>query len=133
MGSASFVQQSFSAGEWSADAQGRFSDPDYKSGLNVCLNAFPTERGSWTRRPGFRYLAHTKAGAEGILRAFDFSITQPYQMEFTDSFVRFFAGLALVTCADGDVYVDNISTASPARVYLGTPIPSHWAAGNTVV
>lgn len=132
MANASFVQTNFSGGEFSSDAQGRFSDPAYKTALNVCLNAFPTETGAWTRRPGFRYSQHTKTGHPAVLRPFDFTVTQPYQMEFTANFLRFFAGLSLLTTTDAP-YVETIDTATPAKVFLAGPCPADWANGNTVV
>lgn len=132
MANASFVQHNFSGGEWSADAQGQFADPAYKTALNVCLNAWPTEQGAWTRRPGFRYLQHTKTGHPAVLREFDFTTTQPYQMEFTDSFLRFFAGLSLLTTTDVAT-VANIDTSTPAKVFLAGTVPSDWANGNTVI
>src|SRR5665213_1203271 len=109
MVSASFVQTSFLGGAWSALAQGRMADPEYKMAMNVCANGYPLEAGAWTRRQGFRYCAHSRGGLPAALRAFDFSITQPYQMEFTDGYVRFYAGLALVPFNDGVVRIASVS------------------------
>jgi len=135
MVSASFVQTSFLGGEWSPFAQGRMTDPAYKSASNVMLNAYPLEAGAWVRRSGLRFLAHTKAGRPALLRAFDFSVTQPYQIEFTDGFARFYAGLSLLTTLafDGAVYVDQVSNTNPATVYLSTAVPAGWANGNTIL
>lgn len=133
MVSASFVQTSFLGGQWSDMAQGRMDDPEYKKAMNVCVNGYPLEAGAWTRRQGFRYLAHTKGGKPGLLRAFDFSVTQPYQLEFTDGFVRFFAGLDLVTFSEGILPISTISTDNPAVVTLGVAIPPGWSNGATIL
>lgn len=135
MGNFSFVQTSFLNGEWSPLAQGRMTDPAYKSAMNVSYNAHPLEAGSHTKRSGARYLAHTKAGAAAALHGFDFSVTQPYQMEFTDGWLRFFAGLSLLTNVlyDGTVIVDRILPTNPVTVVLATAVPAAWANGQTVV
>lgn len=132
MGNASFVQSSFLGGEWSPLAQGRVADPAYKHAMNVCLNGYPVEPGAWTRRQGFRYLAHTRGGAPAVLRDFDFTTTQPYQLEFTAGFVRFFAGLSLVTTQD-TLVLDGITSATPGVVYSADTIPADWANGDTVI
>lgn len=132
MANASFVQHDFSGGEISPDAQGRFADPAYKTSLNVCLNGWPTEKTSWTRRPGFAYLQHTKTGHTGVLREFEYTVSQPYQMEFTDSWLRFFAGRALVTTTD-EADVANIGVDTPATVYLAGTVPTDYVDGNTVM
>ena len=97
MAEASFAQVSFLGGEWSQRMQGRFDRPDYRTALNVCLNAFPTETGAWTRRPGSRFAATTRGGATGKLIKNDFQAAAAYTMEFTDGFLRFFSGATLVT------------------------------------
>lgn len=133
MPNASFLQSSFLGGIWAPSAQGRMHDPAYKTALNECLNSFPTEEGAWQRRPGFRHIQHTRGGVKGVLRAFDFTITQPFQVEFTAGWLRFFQGLDLVKTNDGDVFVSGISTATPAMVACAGPLPSGWANGDTVM
>lgn len=132
MTNASFVQSSFLGGEWSPLAQGRVADPAYKHAMNVCLNGYPVEPGAWTRRQGFRYLAHTRGGAAAVLRDFDFTTTQPYQLEFTAGFVRFFAGLSLVTTQD-TLVLDGITGDTPGVVVSVNTIPADWANGDTVI
>lgn len=135
MVSASFVQTDFRGGEWSPLAQGRVADPGYKTGNNVMFNAVPLEAGGWTRRSGARFLAHTKAGAEAALLAFDFSVEQPYILELTDSWLRFFAGLDLLTwrSIEGPLLLAEILPLNPAKVVMNTTIPAGWANGSTVV
>lgn len=132
MGNASFVQSDFRGGIWSPLAQGRVADPAYKTALAICLNATISEAGAWARRPGFGYLAHTRMGLFAVLRAFDFSVTQPYQMEFTAGFLRFFAGRALVTTQDV-VHVSGVSTDNPAKVSIVETVPAGWANGDFVI
>lgn len=132
MANASFVQDRFLGGEWSPHAQGRVSDPAYKQSLNVCLNGYPVETGAWTRRQGFRYLAHTRSGAAAVLRAFDFTTTQPYQLEFTAGYVRFFAGLSLVTTQD-TLDLVGVTPDTPGKVLTAEAFPADWANGDTVI
>ena len=63
MANASYVQPNFLGGEISQFAQGRFDRPDYRTSLNVCLNAFPAEIGPWVRRPGSACAGTTRGGA----------------------------------------------------------------------
>ncbi len=133
MANASYSQTSFLGGRWSANAQGRTVDPNYKAAMNVCTNGYPLEAGAWTRRQGFRRLAHTRHGNPAVLRTFDFTITQPYEIEFTNLAARMFAGLGLVQEVDGTLNVSTISTDSPAKVFLVQPIPAAWSAGDTVM
>lgn len=134
MGS-SFVQTSFLGGEWGPLAQGRMTDPAYKTACSVMFNAIPLEVGSWVRRSGARFLAHTRGGAPARLRAFDFNVNNPFQMEFTNGFVRFFEGLSLLTTlhVDGVVLVAKFLSTNPAAVQLGSPVPAGWANGDTVI
>lgn len=130
---ASYVQGSFLGGRWSPTAQGRTADQNYKSALNVCTNFYPLESGAATRRQAFARLGNTRGGQRAVLRQFDFTTAQPFQMEFTVGFLRFWQGLGLVQEADGPVNVAYIDTASPANVYLVQPIPAAWEADDTVI
>lgn len=122
MGDASFTQSSFLGGEISPYMQGRFDRQDYRSALNVCLNALPVEEGAWTRRPGTRRLAKTRKGKFGVLREFHFAEQQPYDLEFTGGHLRMFAGTSLVTDGLlGKVEIAGISSASPAVVTTRQP------------
>lgn len=109
------MQTSFLGGALPPAFQGRADHPKYKTGLAVCLNALPVEQGSWTRRPGTRTAATTRAGAYARLIDFDFSQNAPYTAEFTDSHLRFFSTYSLVHTYDMQT-VSDISTANPAVV-----------------
>jgi hypothetical protein len=126
MAQASYVQSSFLGGERSKFYQGRIDLPDYRTGMNVCLNGFPTETGGWVRRPGFRFAAFTRSGLPAKVVKFDFQANSPYTMEFTDNFIRMFSGTSPVNTNDG-VAVLAISNANPAVVQLASSAPAGWA------
>lgn len=116
MPDASYLQTSFLGGEWSPYAQGRMDDPRYRTGMNVCRNTIPVEEGSATRRPGTRLARETRSGAFGVLRNFHFEQQQPYSLELTQGFLRFFSGAALVSSSASERFVTNASSATPAVV-----------------
>lgn len=130
MGNATFLQASFIGGEWSKLAQGRIDSDKWRTALNLCRNYYPVEEGALLRRQGTRYLAHTKAGAPGRLLGFDFTVDAPYQMEFTDGWVRFYRGESLVLLTPGQGITD-ISTDDPAVVSTSGNLT--WSSGDTVV
>src|SRR3974390_1297689 len=130
MANATFVQSSFLAGEWSQASQGDITNPRYKMAMNVCLNGFPTEQGAWTRRGGAWWAGWTRNGAAGRLHPFDFASFHPYNMEFTDNYVRFWDGTTAVPTNDDQVIV-AISAANPAVVQTTT---AHgWTTGDQVI
>lgn len=126
---ASFAQTAFTGGEWGANVQGRFDDPKYKAGLNVCLNAIPLEEGAWTRRPGVQFAGFTRRGSFARAYTFAFSSLQPYTMEFTGGHVRFWNGTSLVLDA-APIPVVSISSGSPA--ILTTGAATTWATGDSL-
>jgi hypothetical protein len=96
VGDASYLQADFLGGEWSSYYQGRFTDPEYRRAMSVCLNAVPLEEGAVTRRPGSRFIAFTKGGAPAALWRFGFTSSAPYNLEFTPGFLRLSYGPSLV-------------------------------------
>lgn len=113
MGTASFVQNSFLGGEWSPQMQGRFDLPDYRSGLNLCVNIIPTEEGAAPRRSGTRLGGITRSGAYAVLREYSVHQAQPYVIELTAGHLRIWkAGAALITHVG--TAVTAISSADPA-------------------
>lgn len=128
----SFVQTDFRGGQWSENAQGRMEDDRYKSGMNICLNGWPIETGAWMRRPGFRFVCHTRNGLPARLLPFRFSREQAYQAEFTNLKVRFIAGLELVMDDSAEPFVISISNTTPARVLVSS-LPADWLALDTVM
>jgi len=128
MGAASFLVSSLLGGEWSQAAQGAITDPRYKTAMNVSLNGYPVEASAWTRRSGFKYAQTTRGGAAGRVIPFQRHDAQPYNMEFTDGYLRFFSGLTLVTTND-DQTVLAVSSANPAVVQ--TSAAHGWSTGNS--
>lgn len=129
MGDASNLQTSFLSGEWSPYAQGRADDKEYRNGLALCSNGFPIETGAWTRRQGFRFAATTRLGQPAWLRSFAFAEGAPFQMEFTNQFLRLFSGTELVSTPDPQT-VASINTANPVQV---TTQGAHgWSNGANV-
>lgn len=129
MPAASYAVPGFLGGEISQFAQGRFDAPAYKISLNVCLNAFPTEIGAWTPRPGTAYAGHTRGGNPGAVKRWDFNQSTPYTLEFTDGHVRFRVGTTIATNNDSQS-VTSISAANPAVVTVSGNAP---ATGSTVM
>lgn len=133
MSVSSFVQTDFRGGLWSPSSQGRMDLPVYKTALNECLNSTPMEDGSWTRRPGFRFIAYPKGGVNGKMLPFRFSRSQAYQAILTPGYLRFAVGLTLlqdVTTASGEQRVVKVSKATPAVV----KVPAiNWSNGDTVI
>lgn len=115
MSNASDLQTSFLGGEFAPSMQGRADLPKYKTGLALCRNSMPLETGAWQRRPGTRFAAFTRGGVFGRIIDFDFTQSQPFTMELTDSHIRFFNGYQLVHTDDAEV-IQDISTATPAVV-----------------
>lgn len=129
MADVSFAQSSFLGGEWSPFFQGRFDLPKYKTAMSVCLNALPLEEGCCVRRPGTRFLATTRNGQPGRVLPFTFSEAQPYNMEFTDGYVRFFNGTQLVYQSDITDLV-SVTTDNPGIFTAGT---TDWVVGDTLL
>lgn len=131
MPNTSFVQTDFRGGIWSPSSQGHIDLPIYKTAMNECLNSTPMEEGAWTRRPGFRYIAHTRNGQKGRLLPFRFSRSQAYQAELTPLKLRFVVGLTLLRDEPEKPGVVSINQATPAKVK--TTDITGWANGDTVM
>ncbi len=110
--------------------QGRITRPEYRTSMNVCLNGLPVEQGAWTRRPGTRFAAATRAGAAGRVMPFAFQQNAPYTLEFTDGFLRAYSGTSLAMTNDPATVI-SISTDNPAVVTLS--VNNDWATGDTVM
>lgn len=124
---ASYVQTSFAGGEISQWAQGQFDRPLYKKSMAKSFNGFPVDEGAWVRRPGFQLLGVTHGGKAGRVLPFDFVEMSPYNLEFTDSTMRMWGGMQLVTTNDSQT-VSSISSASPA--VFTVPNQTTWATGH---
>lgn len=130
MPDATHAQTSFLGGQISSMAEGRFDLPVYKTSMRICLNAYPTETGAWTRRPGSAYAGHTRGGGAGRVISFDFEDANPVTLEFTDGRLRFRNGTALISTNDVQSVV-SVSAANPAVVQVQNAV--NWATGDTVI
>jgi hypothetical protein len=127
MGSASFVQTSFQGGEWSPLMQGRIDLPKYATAMNLCQNVIPIEEGAAPRRSGTQRLSATRSGNPGRVIGWAPKQDDPYILEFTDSYLRFYQGWSLYTDVNPPT-VSSISSATPALVTLGSDVT--WITGN---
>ncbi len=127
MGDASYAQTSFLGGEISKWAQGQFDRPEYKTSLAKASNILIVDEGAAPRRPGFQFLGTTRNGNKGRVLPFGFTESAPYNLEFTDGFLRFWNGTSLVTSNDSQI-VSAISTGTPAVFTLPTAVT--WVTGD---
>src|SRR5258706_13826497 len=119
MGTASFAVNSFLGGEWSPQMEGRFDKPDYRTGLNVCLNVIPIGEGSAPRRSGTRLGGVTRSGAYAVIREYHIDQAQPYLIELTAGHLRIWqAGATLVT--NPGTPVAGVSSTNPAVITCTT-------------
>lgn len=133
MGHGSFVQTSFLGGAWSPKAQGRMDSDRYKTALAQNTNYQALEEGSLSRRVGTKWIGHTLPSTPGSTAparviGFDFQTDNPYQLEFSDGFLRLIQGEAYVT--DATLQVTSISSATPAVVLTST---AHGLSNNDIV
>lgn len=85
----------FDGGEWAPELYGRTDLPKYPNSQRICSNFIPLTHGPLTRRPGFRYVAATKADGGGNdqvgeLIPFKVATIQAYQIEATPNIFRFY-------------------------------------------
>lgn len=88
MSVADYIQTNFTAGELSPLLAGRVDVTRYQNGAKTLHNFIVRPQGGLMRRPGTRYLGQTKLGKVS-LRAFQFSVSQSYVLEFGHLYVRF--------------------------------------------
>lgn len=110
MGRESLIQESFNAGELSPLLLARVGIQKRASGLYTCLNWIPLVQGGLTRRPGTSMLKEVKFSDKATrLFPFQYSVTQTYQLEFGEGYIRFFASHGILTQAG-----QNITAATKA-------------------
>lgn len=91
------LQSNFNGGELSPLIGARPSLDQYKTGLETCLNWLPLVQGPLTVRPGTNYVFPVKIENNLTrLQRFEFSVTQPYVLEFGDFYMRVFRNHAQV-------------------------------------
>lgn len=117
MGRASPIIDNTNAGELSPLIAGRVTFEKYPNGATICENFLPTVQGPSIRRAGTRFVHEVKNSTAGrpLLQVFEFSVTQAYQIEFGNFYVRFYTW-------DAVTKVRGIIESSPGVPYeIATP------------
>ncbi len=91
------VQDGFTSGELSFRIKGRTTNEKYREGLLVCENYDILPQGPVKRRNGSLFINSVKDPLNPPrLISFVVSVTQSFQLEFGDSYIRFFTNNAAV-------------------------------------
>lgn len=114
------IQTGFSAGEMSPRLFGRTDLAKYHLGTSTMRNGYVDYRGGWSTRAGFSYVGMCKQGAPNSGGtstdnpprdiSFQFSISQGYELEFGDLYMRIKANGAYVI--EGLNAITGITNAS---------------------
>jgi len=132
MPKASWIQNSFNAGELSPQLKGRPDIEKYKNGCETVLNFIPQIYGPAQKRPGTRYVNTVKTSANKTrLIPFEYSVGDAYVLEFGNHYIRFYTqgGVLLnggvpyeIFTSYSSAVVGNIHFAQSADVlYLAHP------------
>ena len=90
-------QTSFNAGILSDHIAARTDIPKYGAGCSVLENFLPEVEGPATRRPGNKFIApQGDEDTKARLVPFEFSITENYQLEFGNRYMRVFRNQELI-------------------------------------
>ena len=90
MGTAYYMQPSFSGGEFDPKVMGRIDSERYATGLKQCENFYIHKFGSVSNRTGFLFLDNAKYSNKRCrLVPFVYSSDQSYVLEFGDQYIRF--------------------------------------------
>ena len=90
MGTAYYMQPSFSGGEFDPKVMGRIDSERYATGLKQCENFYIHKFGSVSNRTGFLFLDNAKYSDKRCrLVPFVYSSDQSYVLEFGDQYIRF--------------------------------------------
>ena len=101
MGTAYYMQPSFSGGEFDPKVMGRIDSERYATGLKLCENFYVHKFGSVSNRTGFLFLDNAKYSDKRCrLVPFIYSSDQAYVLEFGDKYIRFWN-------SDGSLVVDG--------------------------
>jgi len=91
MPKASWIQNSFNAGELSPQLKGRPDIDKYKNGCETVLNFIPQIYGPAQKRPGTRFVSEVKTSANVTrLIPFEYSSSDAYVLEFGNLYIRFY-------------------------------------------
>lgn len=84
------IQNTYGAGEWTPDLEGRTDLEGWYNSLRIMKNWISQVFGSAARRPGTIFITPTKANGVARLIPFVFNVEQAYQLEFGNIYIRFF-------------------------------------------
>ncbi|WP_303841070.1 hypothetical protein [Selenomonas ruminantium] len=117
MGTAYYMQPSFSGGEFDPKVLGRIDSERYATGLKQCENFFIHKFGSVSNRTGFLYLGGAKYNDKRCrLIPFIYSSDQAYVLEFGYQYIRFWnSDGSLVMDGDNPVEVSTPYTVDQLR------------------
>ena len=87
----------FNGGIWSSKLDGRIDLDRYSYACRQLENFLIRPYGTIDRRPGTKYIRHTKDNGVAIVQEFQFSTDVGYIMEVGDSYMRFYKDQAQVT------------------------------------
>src|SRR3972149_10528059 len=92
-----FLQTNFTGGEWSPLLEGRVDLQKYVNSVYKLENFLLYPHGPAQYRPGFRYIHQTKDNGYSRLIPFEFSVEQAYQLEFGNTYIRFYKNQGIIT------------------------------------
>lgn len=111
------VLPAFTGGEVSTRLSGRVDLQRYQTAVKTCENFIVFAQGGATRRPGTGFIAGAKNDDKRArLLPFEFSLTQSYNLEFGEEYVRFFA--------EGAPVVSGMSPYEISSPYEEADLPS---------
>ena len=103
MGTAYYMQPSFSGGEFDPKVMGRIDSERYATGLKQCENFYIHKFGSVSNRTGFLFLDNAKYSDKRCrLVPFVYSSDQSYVLEFGDQYIRFWNSDGTLIMADDE-------------------------------
>uniref|UniRef100_A0A6M3XNH3 Putative tail tubular protein n=2 Tax=viral metagenome TaxID=1070528 RepID=A0A6M3XNH3_9ZZZZ len=109
------LQKAFNGGVWSPLLEGRVDLEKYQNACYRLENFIIDPRGPAVFRPGLKYIGGTKTHSKlSRLIPFEFSVTQAYQIEFGDQYIRFKRNKAPITLTAQNI--TGITKANPAVV-----------------
>jgi hypothetical protein len=105
MPKASWIQNSFNAGELSPRLKGRIDIAKYKNGCDTLENFIPQIYGPVRKRPGTRFVNEVKDSSKNVrLIPFQFSTSQAYILEFGDKYIRFYMNGGVILDSSSVIY-----------------------------
>lgn len=112
---ASPIKNSFNGGEFSPLMGGRTDQSKYGNACSILQNFLPTTQGPIIRRGGSYYTNEVKTSANrSWLKEFIFNVTQSYQLEFGDFYIRFYTNRGLVL--EGTTAISGATQANPCVI-----------------